>query len=79
MLNGKRLGLTELNLAPDRKTFGSQGRWGRFVRALEAFLAGMYTGESCAGTPRDEHGDGPDRRNDNRNDGQVPDRVKQPQ
>lgn len=54
-LNGERLGLNELDLGADRATAGQQGRWFRFIHALELFLAGMYTGESCAGTPRDEH------------------------
>jgi len=58
-LNGKRLGLNELDLGADRATAGQQGRWVRFIHALELFLAGMYTGESCAGTPRDEHKSAP--------------------
>ena len=53
--NGKRLGLIELNLEADRADPDQEGRWLRFIHALELFLAGMYTGESCAGTPRDEH------------------------
>ncbi|KKO12927.1 hypothetical protein LCGC14_0009440 [marine sediment metagenome] len=49
-LDGRRLGLNELNLG---NTSG-RGRFKRFLRHLSQFLAGMYTGESCAGTPHDE-------------------------
>lgn len=76
-INGRRLGLNELSLGTDRESVGGRGRWARFVRALEHFLAGMYTGESCAGTPRDEHGSAPVRRTDSSTDRQTADRVKQ--
>ncbi len=35
-----------------REEARKQSPWARFVRALEQFLTGMYTGEGCAGTPR---------------------------
>lgn len=53
--NGRRLGLNQLNLGAAGDRSQQQGRWSRFVVGLRQFLAGMYTGESCAGTPRDDH------------------------
>lgn len=49
-LDGKRLSIREINLgvAPAR------GPVRRFFYSLSQFLAGMYTGESCAGTPHSE-------------------------
>ncbi|ALO45852.1 hypothetical protein PS2015_1193 [Pseudohongiella spirulinae] len=49
-LDGKRLSIKEINLgvAPPR------GPVRRFFYGLSQFLAGMYTGESCAGTPHSE-------------------------
>lgn len=49
--DGKRVQLGELNLpsAPQRG-----GALSRLRRNLALFLAGMYTGESCAGTPHSE-------------------------
>lgn len=49
-LDGKRLSIKEINLgvAPSR------GPVRRFFFSLSQFLAGMYTGESCAGTPHSE-------------------------
>ncbi len=49
-MDGKRLELQDLKL-PDTE---NRGRGGRFLRKLSEFLAGMYTGESCAGTPHSE-------------------------
>lgn len=49
-MDGKRLELQDLNL-PDAE---GRGRARRFLRKLSEFLAGMYTGESCAGTPHSE-------------------------
>jgi hypothetical protein len=49
-LDGKRLSLAELNMG-----IGSgAGKFKRFLGNLSEFLAGMYTGESCAGTPHGE-------------------------
>ncbi len=50
-LDGKRLGMHELNMGVE----AGQGKLKRIFRNLSAFLAGMYTGESCAGTPHSEH------------------------
>jgi hypothetical protein len=51
-LDGKRLHLHELNLGTND---GSRvGRIRQSFRNLSLFLAGMYTGESCAGTPHSE-------------------------
>ena len=52
--NGRRLGLQELNLGVDNGCDRHNGMWQRFLRGLSQFLAGMYTGESCAGTPHGE-------------------------
>jgi|GEM_PF-1721541 len=49
-LDGRRLGINELNLGRIR----GRGKLKQFLRRLSQFLAGMYTGESCAGTPHDE-------------------------
>jgi hypothetical protein len=46
-LDGRRLGISELNLP----SASAHGRWRRALNNLSMFLAGMYTGESCAGTP----------------------------
>lgn len=50
-LDGKRLGMHELNMGVD----AGPGKLKRIFRNLSAFLAGMYSGESCAGTPHSEH------------------------
>jgi hypothetical protein len=52
-LDGKRLRLHELNLGISGDST-KDGRIQRFFRNLSQFLAGMYTGESCAGTPHSE-------------------------
>lgn len=49
-LDGKRLGMRDLNMGVEI----GPGRLKRFFRNLSEFLAGMYTGESCAGTPHSE-------------------------
>jgi hypothetical protein len=49
-LDGKRLSMRELNTGI--KTGGGRAR--RFFNGLSQFLAGMYTGESCAGSPHSE-------------------------
>ena len=49
-LDGRRLGISELNLGQG----GGGGRFNRLLRHVSLFLAGMYTGESCAGTPHGE-------------------------
>ncbi|MEX0740893.1 MAG: hypothetical protein WD071_16285 [Pseudohongiella sp.] len=49
-LDGRRLGLNELNLGQIK----GRGKFKQCLRHLSQFLAGMYTGESCAGTPRGE-------------------------
>jgi hypothetical protein len=46
-LDGRRLQINELNLDSGK----GQGRWRRLLRNLSLFMAGMYTGESCGGTP----------------------------
>ena len=51
-LDGKRLHLHELNLGTGNGS--SAGRIRQVFRNLSLFLAGMYTGESCAGTPHSE-------------------------
>lgn len=48
-LDGRRLQLHELRL-PEKD---GRSRLSRALRALSEFLAGMYTGESCAGTPHE--------------------------
>ncbi len=53
-LNGQRLGLEELNLGHDDGQGKRERLPKRFLRGLAQFLAGMYTGESCAGTPHGE-------------------------
>lgn len=59
-LDGRRLRINELNLGHSR----GRGRFKRFLRHLSQFLGGMYTGESCAGTPHDERNSKlPSRRN----------------
>lgn len=50
-LDGKRLGMHELNMGVE----AGPGKLKRIFRNLSAFLAGMYTGESCAGTPHSDH------------------------
>ncbi|MGM0633557.1 MAG: hypothetical protein ACQETO_10370 [Pseudomonadota bacterium] len=47
-LDGRRLRINELNMpeVPSRPTW-----WQRVRRNLSLFIAGLYTGESCAGTP----------------------------
>lgn len=52
-----RLGLNDLNLGFSNKCDGRTGLWQRFLRGFSQFLAGMYTGESCAGTPHGERTD----------------------
>lgn len=52
-LDGKRLRLHELNPGPSVDD-SNPGRIQRLLRNLSQFLAGMYTGESCAGTPHSE-------------------------
>ncbi len=56
-LDGRRLRIHELNMpeVPSRPTW-----WQRARRNLSLFIAGLYTGESCAGTPHRErkHHDG---------------------
>lgn len=54
-LNGRRLALQELNLGVGYSRGDRKSLWQRFMRGLSQFLAGMYTGESCAGTPHGEH------------------------
>lgn len=49
-LDGKRLQIQNLNLVDAN----GNTRTKRFLRRLSEFLAGMYTGESCAGTPHSE-------------------------
>jgi hypothetical protein len=49
-LDGKRLSIKEINLGVAH----SRGPVRRFFYTLSQFLAGMYTGESCAGTPHSE-------------------------
>jgi len=46
-LDGKRLRIEELNI----EAGDERGPLRRFLRNLSLFLAGMYTGESCGGTP----------------------------
>lgn len=52
-LDGKRVRLDELNLGATDSDSDS-GRIRQFFRNLSQFFAGMYTGESCAGTPHSE-------------------------
>lgn len=49
--DGRRVKLGELNLPPEPRRSGPLQR---LRRNLALFLAGMYTGESCAGTPHSE-------------------------
>lgn len=49
--DGKRVQLRELNLPSEPRRGGALQR---LRRNLALFLAGMYTGESCAGTPHSE-------------------------
>jgi hypothetical protein len=49
--DGKRVKLGELNLPAEPRHTGFLQR---LRRNLGLFLAGMYTGESCAGTPHSE-------------------------
>lgn len=49
-LDGRRLGLDGLKL-PEAN---GKTRLKRLLRRISEFLAGMYTGESCAGTPHSE-------------------------
>lgn len=49
--DGKRVQLGELNLPSEPQRGGALSR---LRRNLALFLAGMYTGESCAGTPHSE-------------------------
>lgn len=53
-LNGRRLGINELNLGADKGPGKRENLPRRFLRGVSLFLAGMYTGESCAGTPHSE-------------------------
>lgn len=46
-LDGERLRVGDLNLPRPQ----GEGRFRRLLNNLSLFLAGMYTGESCAGTP----------------------------
>lgn len=52
-LDGRRVQVGELNLGAggDGNSEKGQGRFRRFLRNLSLFMAGMYTGESCGGTP----------------------------
>lgn len=50
-LDGKRVQLEELKLPSEPERAGPLRR---LRRNLALFLAGMYTGESCAGTPHSE-------------------------
>lgn len=56
--DGRRVQLRELNLPPEPR---SSGPLQRLRRNLALFLAGMYTGESCAGTPHSERKRNPDK------------------
>jgi hypothetical protein len=49
-LDGRRLDMSDLKLP----LAGGQSRWQRVLNNVSMFLAGMYTGESCAGTPHSE-------------------------
>lgn len=57
-LDGTRIGRNELNLGQVR----GQSRLQRWLRNLSHFLAGMYTGESCAGSPHSHRKPDPDAR-----------------
>lgn len=49
-LDGERLQMHELNIPRGK----GKGRLQRLISGVSQFLAGMYTGESCAGTPHKE-------------------------
>lgn len=53
-LNGRRLRIDELNLGADKGPGKRENLPRRLLRGVSLFLAGMYTGESCAGTPHGE-------------------------
>lgn len=45
--DGEPLRMKDLNLPAPR----GNSLWQRFIRGVSQFLAGMYIGEGCAGTP----------------------------
>ncbi|MEX0902092.1 MAG: hypothetical protein WDZ76_05120 [Pseudohongiellaceae bacterium] len=47
-LNGKRTGIARLNTK-----VGGRGRVHGLLQNVSLFMAGMYTGVRCSGTPRD--------------------------
>ena len=58
-LDGDRIGVEDLNTAlPFDVEQISQGLWGRVAKTcknLSLFMAGMYTGVGCSGTPHTHH------------------------
>ncbi len=55
-LDGTRIGIKDLNLGQVQ----GRGRLRRLLRNVSHFLAGMYTGESCAGSPHSHRPADPD-------------------
>ena len=58
-LDGRRISLADIQsqVTPfqPKQGYGAKQHWfKRFWAACNDFLAGMYTGESCAGTPHSE-------------------------
>lgn len=66
--DGNRLPLSELNLATGK----TRGPLKRFLQKLNLFLAGMYTGEGCAGTPHSERSSNEHRRKPAAKDDTLP-------
>jgi len=57
-LDGTRIGIKDLNLGQVQ----GRSRLQRLLRNVSHFLAGMYTGESCAGSPHSHRQPDPDAR-----------------
>ena len=56
--DGERLKVEQLNIGDEANAINSaslKGRIAGFFRAISLFLAGMYTGVGCSGTPRRYH------------------------
>ena len=53
-IDGKRIRVQELNLGT-AEHFRQHSRLMRFFHNLSLFLAGMYVGQKCSGTPKPYH------------------------
>ena len=54
--DGERIPVNQLNISADSsEEEGIQKRFSRIIRNVSLFMAGMYTGVGCGGTPNKYH------------------------